>query len=89
MSQSYEYDSYDIILEYLINRGHADSLEEANYIMLEMDQSSMHSIIEIYENYMLSEEIAEWVDNLLNEGHDLSDYNWDEIAEYYVTNKSE
>ena len=87
LTQSYEYEPYDIILEYLINGGHADTLEEANYLMLEMDQSSVHSIMEVYEDYILSEEISEWVDNLINDGHDLSDYNWDEIVEYYIANR--
>jgi len=81
----YEYDSYDIILEYLISKGHAEDLNEANYIMLEMDSDSIANIIEEYNDFLLSEEISDWVDNLLNEGYDLSNYTWDEIVEYYVT----
>ncbi len=79
------YDSYDIILEYLISKGHAEDLNEANYIMLEMDSDSIANIIEEYNDFLLSEEISDWVDNLLNEGYDLSNYTWDEIVEYYVT----
>jgi hypothetical protein len=85
LKQSYENDAYDIILEYLIDRGHADSLDEANYIMLEMNEQSIQSIMEEYENYLLSVHISEWVDNLLDEGYDLSEYEWDDLVEYYIS----
>lgn len=80
----YEYEPYDIVLEYLMSKGHAEDLNEANYIMLEMDDSSITNILEEYQNYLLAEEISEWVDVLVEQGHDLSDYTWDEIVEYYV-----
>jgi hypothetical protein len=79
------YEPYDILLDYLINHGHADSLEEAHYIMLEMDESAVGVIMEEYENYILAEEVSEWVDGLLEEGYDLSEYTWDDIIEYYVS----
>jgi hypothetical protein len=37
------------------------------------------------QNYLLAEEIEEWVNDLVEEGYDLSDYTWDEIIEYYMT----
>jgi hypothetical protein len=85
LKQSYDYEPYDILLDYLIDRGHADSLEEAHYIMLEMDKSAVGLIIEEYQNYIFAEEVSEWVDDLLEEGYDLSEYTWDDIIEYYVS----
>jgi hypothetical protein len=43
---SYEYDSYDLVLEYLLSQGHADTLEEANYVMMEMDAEMVQDIVE-------------------------------------------
>ena len=34
---------------------------------------------------MIAEEISNWVDYLLGEGYDLSEYSWDDIVEYYMT----
>lgn len=82
MKESYE--PYEVLLEYLMSGGHADTIEEAHYIMLEMDASAVRAVMEEYEDYLLAEEVSEWVDGLLNEGHDLSEYSWDDIVEYYV-----
>ena len=41
-----EYDAYDLVLEYLLSQGHADTLEEANYVMLEMDAEMVQDIVE-------------------------------------------
>lgn len=38
------YDAYDLVLEYLINYGHADTLDEAHYLMLEMDAEMIGDI---------------------------------------------
>jgi hypothetical protein len=46
VSSSYEYDAYDLVLEYLLSQGHADTLEEANYVMLEMDAEMIGDIVE-------------------------------------------
>ena len=83
MKESHE--PYDIILEYLMGRGHADSIEEAHYIMLEMDTDAVGAIMQEYNDYVLAEEISEWVDGLIDEGYDFSEYSWDDIVEYYVT----
>ena len=52
--------------------------------MLEMDENAICTIIEDYNDYLLAEEIEEWVNDLVNEGYDLSEYTWDDIVEYYV-----
>jgi hypothetical protein len=41
-----EYDAYDLVLEYLLAEGHADTVEEANYVMLEMDAEMVQDIVE-------------------------------------------
>ena len=48
ISSSYEYDAYDLVLEYLLSQGHADTLEEANYVMLEMDAEMIGGIVDIF-----------------------------------------
>jgi hypothetical protein len=53
VNSSYEYDAYDLVLEYLFSEGHVDTLEEANYVMLEMDAEMIQSII---ESYLIEEE---------------------------------
>jgi hypothetical protein len=83
------YEPYDILLDYLIGRGHADTIEEANYIMLEMDEYAIGLVMEEYEKYLIAEEVSEWVDGLLEEGYDLSEYTWDDIIEYYVNEARE
>ena len=39
-------DSYDIVLDYLLSQGHVDTLEEAHYVMMEMDSKCVKSIVE-------------------------------------------
>jgi len=85
MTAKESYEPYDIVLNYLLSEGHADTLDEANYIMLEMDENAICTIVEEYEDYLLAEEIQEWVNSLLDEGYDLSEYTWDDMVEYYVT----
>jgi hypothetical protein len=40
------YDAYDLVLEYLFSEGHVDTLDEAHYVMMEMDADMIWSIIE-------------------------------------------
>jgi hypothetical protein len=40
------YDAFDLVLEYLIDNGHAETVTEAAYIMTEMDTETIQSIIE-------------------------------------------
>lgn len=79
------YEPYDVVLNYLLSEGHADTLEEANYIMLEMDENAICTIVEQYNDYLLAEEIQEWVNGLVEEGYNLSQYTWDDMVEYYVS----
>ena len=39
-------DSYDIVLDYLLSQGHVDTLDEALYVMMEMDSKCIRSIVE-------------------------------------------
>lgn len=40
------YDVYDVILEYLFDNGHVETVEEAHYVMMEMDTETIAAIIE-------------------------------------------
>ena len=55
-----EWDAYDMVLEYLYSTGQVDSIEEANYVMMEMDQETIGSIVSEVR-YVLDEG---FVDNL-------------------------
>ena len=44
-SQNEEYTPYDIVLEYLLSSKQAATIEEANYIMTEMDAKTIQSIV--------------------------------------------
>lgn len=46
VSASYEYDAYDLVLEYLISEGHVESISEAHYVMLEMGVETIQNIVE-------------------------------------------
>jgi hypothetical protein len=46
LNMEMEYDAYDLVLEYLLAEGHADTVEEANYVMLEMDAEMVQDIVE-------------------------------------------
>jgi hypothetical protein len=39
-------DAFDLVLEYLLSEGHTDTLEEALYVMMEMDPETIQSICE-------------------------------------------
>lgn len=44
--QSMKKEAYEVVLEYLLSQGHADTVDEANYIMMEMDVKTIKSIVE-------------------------------------------
>ena len=46
LKQSYEYDAFDLVLEYLIDNGHVETVDEALYVMLEMDAEVINDIVE-------------------------------------------
>jgi hypothetical protein len=83
------YDAYEIVLDYLVATEQVETIDEAHYVMLEMDENAIGVIIEHYEDYLLAEEVSKWVDSLLEEGYDLSEYTWDDIIEYYVNEARE
>ena len=39
-------EAYDIVLDYLISEGHAETVEEAHYVMMQMDAEYIQSIVE-------------------------------------------
>ena len=45
-TDSYGYDAYDLVLEYLLSQGHTDTVEEAHYVMMEMDAETIGTIVE-------------------------------------------
>ena len=44
--QNEEFDAYDVVLEYLISQGHANTVAEAHYVMMEMDAEMIGDILE-------------------------------------------
>ena len=46
VNSSYEYDAYDLVLEYLLSTEQAATIEEANYVMTEMDAETIQGIVE-------------------------------------------
>jgi hypothetical protein len=46
LNQSYEYDAFDLVLEYLIDYGHVETVDEALYVMMEMDAEVIQDIVE-------------------------------------------
>ena len=48
LKQSFEYDAYDLVLEYLLSQGHAETVAEAQYLMTEMDAEMIGDIVESY-----------------------------------------
>ena len=83
------YDAYDLVLEYLFDHGHADTIAEAEYIMTELDESFIQSLVETYEANLLAEEVTEWVNELVEEGYDLSEYSWDDMVDHYFSEAKE
>ena len=41
-----EYEPYDLVLGYVLTEGHADTVEEAHYVMTQMDAETIQTIIE-------------------------------------------
>ena len=38
-------EAYDVVLDYLLSEGHADTVEEAHYVMMQMDAENIQSIV--------------------------------------------
>ena len=43
---SVEKEAYDVVLDYLLSEGHAETVEEAHYVMMQMDAEYIQSIVE-------------------------------------------
>jgi outer membrane biosynthesis protein TonB len=46
---SVEKEAYDVVLDYLLSEGHADTVEEAHYVMMQLDSEYIQSIVEAGE----------------------------------------
>lgn len=44
-----KYDAYDLVLEHLLSEGHADTVDEANYVMMQMSAEHIQNIIKHYK----------------------------------------
>jgi len=40
-------EAYEVVLDYLLSEGHADTVEEAHYVMMQMDAENIQSIVEM------------------------------------------
>ena len=40
-----EWDAYDLVLEYLMSTGQVDTIEEANYVMMQLDKENIQEIV--------------------------------------------
>ena len=40
-----EYEPYDLVLDYVLSEGHADTVEEAHYVMTQMDADTIQTIV--------------------------------------------
>ena len=40
-------EAYDLVLDYVLSEGHADTVEEAHYVMMQMDEETIQTITEI------------------------------------------
>ena len=50
-----EWDAYDMVLEYLFSTEQVESLEEANYVMMEMDQGTIGEIVREVKGALIEE----------------------------------
>ena len=44
-ASSFKEEAYDIVLDYVLSEGHADTVEEAHYVMMQMDEDIIRTII--------------------------------------------
>jgi len=56
LNQSYEYDAFDLVLEYLIDNGHVETVDEALYVMMEMDSETILGIVSEQSNTLITPE---------------------------------
>ena len=46
-----EWDAYDMVLEYLVSTEQVATIEEANYVMMEMDAKTIQEIVKEVKNF--------------------------------------
>ena len=46
-ASSFKPEAYDVVLDYVLSEGHADTVEEAHYVMMQMDEETIRSINEL------------------------------------------
>ena len=57
-----QYEPYDLVLDYVLSEGHADTVEEAHYVMMQMDEGTIQTIVEKEQGVFKS--------NVLNKKYD-------------------
>jgi hypothetical protein len=84
LKDSYDYDAFDFVLEYLLSEGHTDTLEEALYVMMEMDPETIQSICEGYQelNYKRRNRMTDQAMRHMSNGDDES---WEKV--YSIENQ--
>ena len=45
LKNSKEFDAYDLVLEYLLSSEQAATIEEANYVMMQLDEENIQEIV--------------------------------------------
>ena len=50
-----KFEAYDVVLDYVLSEGHADTLDEAHYVMMQMDENTIQQIIEMSSPYTISQ----------------------------------
>ena len=48
-ASSFKPEAYDLVLNYVLSEGHADTVEEAHYVMTQMDEETIKSILDLSE----------------------------------------
>ena len=43
------YEPYDVVLDYVLSEGHADTIDEAHYVMTQMDTDTIQEIVSLDE----------------------------------------
>jgi hypothetical protein len=56
---SVEKEAYDVVLDYLLSEGHADTVEEAHYVMMQLDSEYIQSIVES-GYFPVTPKISQW-----------------------------
>ena len=46
-ASSFKPEAYDLVLDYVLTEGHADTVEEAHYVMMQMDEGTIKTIVEV------------------------------------------